>query len=84
MSNGSSVNFLKVVASPTGLSTQLAVDTTSSDANVNIQLSPKGSGTIVFPIANIQNFANDAAAASGGIPIGGIYRNGSVVQIRVS
>ena len=30
-----------------------------------------------------QNYANDAAAAVGGIAIGGLYRNGSVVQIRV-
>jgi hypothetical protein len=30
-----------------------------------------------------QNFANDAAAAAGGIAIGQLYRNGSVVQIRV-
>ena len=30
------------------------------------------------------NAANDAAAASAGVQIGGIYRNGSAVQIRVS
>jgi hypothetical protein len=35
-------------------------------------------------LANVRNFANDAAAAAGGIPVGGIYRNGSVVQIRVA
>lgn len=28
-------------------------------------------------------YANDAAAAAGGVPLGGLYRNGSVVQIRV-
>jgi len=33
---------------------------------------------------NLLNFANDAAAAAGGIAIGGLYRNGSVVQVRVS
>jgi hypothetical protein len=27
---------------------------------------------------------NDAAAAAGGVPINGLYRNGSVVQIRVT
>ena len=32
----------------------------------------------------LSNFANDAAAASGGIQIGGLYRNGSVVQVRVT
>ena len=33
---------------------------------------------------NLQNFANDAAAAIGGIAVGQQYRNGSVVQVRVS
>lgn len=30
------------------------------------------------------NFANDAAAAAGGVAVGGLYRNGSVLMIRVS
>ena len=30
------------------------------------------------------SFANDTAAAAGGIPLGGLYRNGSVVQIRMT
>jgi hypothetical protein len=32
----------------------------------------------------LKDFANDAAAAAGGVPINGFYRNGSVVQIRVT
>ena len=32
----------------------------------------------------LKNFANDTAAAAGGVPINGFYRNGSVVQIRVT
>lgn len=32
----------------------------------------------------LQNFANDAAAAIGGILIGEFYRNGSIVMVRVS
>ena len=32
----------------------------------------------------LSDFANDGAAASGGIDVGGLYRNGSVVQVRVS
>jgi hypothetical protein len=35
-------------------------------------------------IASVNNYANDAAAAAGGVPIGGVYRNGSVLQIRVT
>lgn len=30
------------------------------------------------------NAANDVAAAAGGVPIGGAYRNGSVMMIRVT
>lgn len=30
------------------------------------------------------NYANDAAAASGGVAVGELYRNGSVVQVRVT
>lgn len=30
------------------------------------------------------NYANDAAAAAGGVPIGGLYRNGSAVNVRVT
>jgi len=32
----------------------------------------------------LQNYANDAAAAAGGVPVGFLYRNGSVVQVRVT
>jgi hypothetical protein len=39
-------------------------------------------GTVV--IKSVVNAANDAAAASGGVPVGGIYRNGSALMIRVS
>jgi hypothetical protein len=37
---------------------------------------------IHFPA--LLNFANDAAAAAGGTPVGYLYRNGSVVQVRVT
>lgn len=30
------------------------------------------------------NYANDAAAAAGGVPVGGIYRNGSVLMVRTA
>ena len=30
------------------------------------------------------NYANDAAAAAGGVAVGGFYRNGSVVMVRVT
>jgi len=35
-------------------------------------------------LANLGNYANDGAASSGGVPIGGMYRNGSALMVRVS
>lgn len=33
--------------------------------------------------SGLGNFANDAAAAAGGVAVGRLYRNGSIVQVRV-
>lgn len=35
-------------------------------------------------ISNIQNFADDAAASAGGIPIGGIYRTLGDLKVRIA
>jgi uncharacterized delta-60 repeat protein len=63
--------------------------------NVNISGSITGSSLLVTGSANINgfmtypqvsaslNFANDTAAASGGVPLGGLYRSGSFVLIRL-
>jgi hypothetical protein len=37
---------------------------------------------LVFPA--LENYVDDAAAATGGIPVNGLYRNGSIIMIRVS
>jgi hypothetical protein len=34
--------------------------------------------------SSLGDFANDAAAAAGGVSVGALYRNGSVVMVRVS
>jgi hypothetical protein len=38
----------------------------------------------LIEVPALSNFANDAAAAAAGIPVGYLYRNGSVVQVRVT
>jgi hypothetical protein len=39
---------------------------------------------ITLPIISSSlNFINDTAAAIGGVPLGGLYRNGSFIQIRL-
>lgn len=35
-------------------------------------------------VSGLGNYANDAAAAAGGVPVGGVYRNASVLQVRVT
>ena len=37
-----------------------------------------------LPTAGLVNAANDAAAAAAGVPLNGIYRNGSVLMVRVT
>jgi hypothetical protein len=40
--------------------------------------------TAVFPSSGSMNFASDAAAATGGIPLGGLYHNAGAVRIRLT
>ena len=39
--------------------------------------------TILTQVSQSLNFTNDAAAAAGGVPLGGLYRNGNSIQIRI-
>lgn len=39
---------------------------------------------IIDPAVALQDFANDAAAAAGGVQIGHLYRTASAVKVRVS
>lgn len=48
-------------------------------------LSWRGAGTWVLSwLKSATSYTDDAAAAAAGVPLGGLYRNGSVVQIRVA
>lgn len=38
----------------------------------------------MFELYTSTSYATDSAAASGGVPVGQIYRNGSILQVRVS
>ena len=42
-----------------------------------------GNGFAAIAVPGLPNFANDTAAAAAGWPINALYRNGSVVQVRV-
>jgi len=39
--------------------------------------------TILSQVSASWNYANDTAAAAGGVPLGGLYRSGSFVLIRL-
>jgi len=39
---------------------------------------------VIFPTIVNFNFANDTAAAAGGIPVGGLYHNSGVLRIRIT
>ena len=41
-------------------------------------------GTLATGLNGLTNAANDAAAAAAGVPVGSLYRNGSVIQVRVA
>jgi len=57
----------------------------SSYAATASYLSPVTSGYVVLSqVSSSLNFADDAAAAAGGVPIGGLYRNGNFILIRLS
>lgn len=46
-----------------------------------VSLNPDGQPIVRVTLGD---YADDSAAASGGIPINGLYRNGSVLMVRVS
>jgi hypothetical protein len=44
-----------------------------------------GAGAILLPaLQSSTSYANDTAAAAGGIAVGSLYRNGSIIQIRIT
>src|SRR6185436_2329064 len=68
------------------LTTRAGVSTNRSGGAFNIILgAATGTGAPgQININSLLNFANDAAAATGGIAVGGLYRNASAVQVRVT
>lgn len=76
----SSIPSLDGPGGSVGLSTAGNLVLEASSANTGVH----GLGISSPYAAASSSYANDAAAASGGVPVGGIYRNGSVLQVRVS
>lgn len=54
------------------------------EADTNLDLPSSGRVMVKQDFASLTNALNDAAAAAAGVPVGGLYRNGSVVMVRVA
>ena len=78
----SAVNWLSVLGSVAGSAVRIQAQ--GSDANINLSLDPKGAGILQVPLANIPPYASDSAASAGGVPVGGIYRIGGALQVRIA
>lgn len=74
---------------PAGTDKILGIDTSGASQTVVFTISSILEGELpakfsTASITTLGNFANDTAAASGGVAVNQLYRNGSVVQVRVS
>lgn len=57
---------------------------TSSYAFTASYLNPIESGYVILSqVSSSLNFVDDTAAAAGGVPLGGLYRNGNFIVIRI-
>ena len=73
------------IATRSGLRTIPAASnlaTTGSNNFKNSQTISNGYLILSYVSASL-NFANDTAAGTGGVPRGGVYRNGNILQIRI-
>jgi hypothetical protein len=72
--------FSGINGAPNATSASYAVTATSAS-----YLSPiTNSFVVLTQVSQSLNFANDAAAATGGVPLGGLYRSGNFILIRLS
>lgn len=55
-----------------------------SSSSSRVRLSDGTVQALIGGAAAFANYANDTAAATGGVSVGQLYRNGSVLQVRVS
>ena len=71
-------NYLQVQAVVAGSPPQ--INAQGTDTNIDIYIKAQGTGVLKL---DLSNFANDAAAAAGGVSIKGLYRIANAVQVRL-
>ena len=62
-------------------------DNADLSKNFVISVPAVADGTLSLTKENgtlLGNYVNDAAAQAGGVPVGGLYRNGSIVMVRAA
>jgi hypothetical protein len=65
----------------TGVYRAATFKVTMAGTQTALALNPNGA--VQITASALGDYANDAAAAAGGVPVNGIYRNGSVLMVRV-
>jgi hypothetical protein len=60
----------------------IALDTAGTSGAAKVTLRSDGNNLVLGTLPT--NAANDAAAASAGVPVGGVYRNGSIMMVRTA
>lgn len=88
--SGSSNNIAGYFSASNGITINRALETGTGDikfgvlAGTGVRMVTAASDGIISAGAVPAEYADDAAAAAGGIAVGGLYRTGSVLKIRVS
>ena len=82
-------NFSGINGAPNATTASYALTSTSASYATNATsasyLNPIVSSYVVLTqVSQSLNFVDDAAAAAGGVPLGGLYRNGNFILIRIS
>ena len=61
------------------------IDSTAETVTINTTSGTTVNGFVVLAnVSSSLDFANDTAAEAGGVPLGGLYRNGNFIMIRMS
>lgn len=68
----------------TGADTFLSLTASGSTTGLDQEVMQIWDRYVVMILSKVGNYADDAAAAAGGIPVGAFYRTGSALKIRVS
>ena len=79
-------NFSGINGAPNATSASYALTATSASYALTASyLNPVTSGYLTLTqVSQSLNYSDDTAAAAGGVPLGGLYRNGNFILIRIS